>query len=198
MNEINKLNPLLEAMNDIDDAIVSEAAPAQRRRPRCFKPMLIAAAAVLCGATAVTAAASIKPAKTYTFNNETDNKSDYYAYTDDYGREIRMYVTPIPEYALLEEAEGCTPVGRVKLVIKGEDVNPKNSTFIDEEGNTFPNGVNNLDVHYEIIEEHGHTFGGLRCANFNEAEYRCEAHCVGEGIDNPEGRIDVSIFKRNN
>lgn len=48
---MNKLNPLLDAMNDIDDVIVSEAAPTERRRPRYFKPMMIAAAAAVAAAT---------------------------------------------------------------------------------------------------------------------------------------------------
>lgn len=50
MNEINKLNPLLEAMNGIDDAIIFEAAPAERKRPKYFKPMMIAAAAAAAAA----------------------------------------------------------------------------------------------------------------------------------------------------
>lgn len=47
MNKINKLNPLFEAMSDIDDAIISEAAPAERKRPKYFKPLMMAAAAVV-------------------------------------------------------------------------------------------------------------------------------------------------------
>lgn len=47
MNEINKLNPLLEAMNDIDDAIISDCAPAEKKRAKYLKPMMIAAAAAV-------------------------------------------------------------------------------------------------------------------------------------------------------
>lgn len=53
MNEIYTLNPLLEAMNDIDDAIVSEAAPVERKRPKYFKPMMIAAAAAVAAAVSL-------------------------------------------------------------------------------------------------------------------------------------------------
>lgn len=174
MNEIKKLNPLLEAMNDIDDSIISEAAPAERRRARYFKPLMIAAAAaVLCGATAVTAAASIKPSKVVIVEDEPVDV-DYTVYIDDLGREIRTYAFNIPDYALGEEKEGCTAVGQVK-VVPADDENPWGDWIIvDEEGTVFYSGINNKEIQCDVIDPenpHTHHEIGFVCANFKSKDY---------------------------
>ncbi|MDE6733098.1 MAG: hypothetical protein K2J77_09520 [Oscillospiraceae bacterium] len=148
MNEIKKLNPLLEAMNDIDDAIISESAPAEKKHARYFKPMMIAAAAaVLCAATAVTATASIKTRDNVTFNGEEPNDMGYDIYTDEYGWEIRTYTFKLPDYTLLEEVEGRTPVGKLRAAHRGTYDDDKVDWYlIDEKGNIFNEGVNNVNV----------------------------------------------------
>lgn len=174
MNEINKLNPLLEAMNDIDDAIISESAPAKRKRPMRFKPLIVAAAAVvLCGATAVTAAASLKPSKEVIVEDEPVDV-DYTVYIDDLGREIRTYAFNIPDYALGEEKEGCTAVGQVK-VVPADDDNPwGNWSIVDEEGTVFHSGINNKEIQCDVIDPknpHTHCDIEFVCANFNSKDY---------------------------
>lgn len=182
MNEINKLNPLLEAMNDIDDAIISEAAPAEKKRPKYFKPLIIAAAAaVLCGATAVTAAANIKMNDEVTLDGEKPAEILYDVYTDEDGWEIRTYAFPLPEYCLLDEVEGCTAVGKLRAYRVGEH----EWELVDEEGNTFPNGVNNMAVKVTCSKKGpggGHGSVSFRTANFNEVEYWTETH--SNGVDN--------------
>lgn len=181
MNEINKLNPLLEAMNDIDDAIVTEAAPA-KRRPKYFKPLMIAAAAaVLCGATAVTAAANIKMNDEVTLDGKEPAEIIYDVYTDEDGWEISTYMFPLPEYCLLDEEEGCTPVGKIRAYRVGEH----DWEFVDEEGNTFPNGVNNMAVEVTFSKKGpggGSGVTGCGTANFNDLEYWTETH--HNGTDN--------------
>lgn len=173
---MNKINPLLEAMNDIDDAIISESAPVEKKRARYFKPMMIAAAAaVLCGATAVTAVASIKPPQEIVLWDEPLDV-DYTVYTDEKGREIRTYAFNLPDYALGEEIEGCTPVGKVRYVQGGEDDGAfMGSWFIvDEEGTRFTGGINNKEVRADIIDPASprtHYDRGVSCANFLHREY---------------------------
>ena len=179
MNEIKKLNPLLEAMNDIDDAIISESAPAEKKRARYFKTMMIAAAAaVLCAATAVTATASIKTRDNVTFNGEEPNDMGYDIYTDEYGWEIRTYTFKLPDYTLLEEVEGRTPVGKLRAA--HGDVDDEGFVdwyLIDENGNIFDEeGVNNVCVEttYDGINVDGGTVGGsvgFRTSNFDIDHY---------------------------
>lgn len=183
MNEIKKLNPLLEAMNDIDDAIISEAAPEKRRRPKYLKPMIIAAAAaVLCGATAVTATASIKMREHVTFNGVEPNDLGYDIYTDEHGCEIRTYTFNLPDYCLLEEVEGCTSAGKLRAAHSGSTDEGKVDWYlIDEKGNIFNEGVNNVKVVAEctgINEYGGKSYGSASfcVSNFNEVEYWTETH----------------------
>lgn len=174
MNEINKLNPLLEAMNDIDDDIVSETAPVERKRPKYFKPLMIAAAAaVLCGATAVTAVASIKPPKEVIVNDEPLEVADYTVYNDEKGREIRTYVYNMPDHVLGEEKEGCTPVGQVR-VVKRDDDRWGGWEIVDEEGNVFHWGINNKKIICDVVDPKNPRASHqmeLRCANFLFEEY---------------------------
>lgn len=175
MNEKNKLNPLLEAMNDIDDAIISESAPAEKKRAKYFKPMIIAAAAaVLCAATAVTATASLKPPQQIIISDEPLSDVDYTVYTDEKGREIRTYAITLPDYALVEEKEGYTAVGAVKLVAKeGCDIFDE-YVLVDEAGNVFNTGINNKEVRCDIIDPahpETHYDYGVDCVNFNYKEY---------------------------
>lgn len=162
-------------MNDIDDAIISEAAPAEKKRARYFKPMMIAAAAaVLCGATAVTAVASIiKPPQQIILWDEPLDV-DYTVYTDEKGREIRTYAFTLPDYALVEEKEGCTAVGAVKLVAKEDCDIFDDYVLVDEAGNVFNTGINNKEVRCDIIDPahpETHYDYGFVCVNFNYKEY---------------------------
>lgn len=165
---MNKLNPFLEIMNEIDDDIVSGAIANQCKRPRYFKPMLIAAAAaVLCGATAVTAIAGTKPAKEYTINEEPV-EVECTVYTDDRGREIRTYAYKLPDYAFGKEVEGRTAVGQVRVVAR-DDNRWGGWEIVDEEGNVFHYGINNKEVEREIAGKVGGIGGiGFGCTNVRD------------------------------
>lgn len=193
MNEINKLNPLLEAMNDIDDAIISDSAPADaladKKRAKYFKPMIIAAAAaVLCGATAVTAAANIKMRDNVMFNGEEPNDVGYDIYTDEYGWEIRTYTFKLPDYTLLEEVEGCTPVGKLRAAhTKSVDEGKVDWYLIDEKGNIFNEGVNNVRVQvtYEGINKYGGKGSGnvgFMVSNFDYDHYGFSSVSSGDDL----------------
>lgn len=187
---MNNINPLFETMNDIDDDIVSDAIAPQRKRPRYFKPMLIAAAAaVLCAATAVTAVASIKPPNAVTMNHKPVEVG-YDVYFDDEGHEIRTFVFNVPEYALTEEKEGCTAVGKVRAVQLGE----REWELVDEEGNTFTEGINNVIVEAWVLGG-GHHSIDFGCANFNFDDYYIEGHSYGGNKDG-KGELDITIVAR--
>ncbi len=195
MNEINKLNPLLEAMNDIDDAIISDSAPADaladKKRAKYFKPLIIAAAAaVLCGATAVTAAANIKMREEVKFNGEEPNDIGYDIYTDYDGCEIRTYTFNLPEYYLLDEVEGLTPVGKLKACHyeEPEENGMKDWYLVDEEGNIFDSGINNVFVEAETTEitEYGtHGYGSIHfsVANFDYDHYGIHSRTVEDHLN---------------
>lgn len=193
---MNKINPLLEVMNDIDDDIVSGAAPVQRKRPRYFKPMLIAAAAVvLCGATAVTAIASIKPHTTVTLDNEEPADMEYDVYVDDQGREIRTYAIQLPDYALREEVDGYTAVGKVRAVYTDEyeDDYEFQWVLVDEEGNRFPQGINNKAVECEILDGESCLSISFTSANFNYEDYSVSVDLRSDTLDRSDAKLDVHI-----
>lgn len=197
MTEKIKLNPLLEALNDIDDAIISDAAPEKRRRPRYFKPMIIAAAAaVLCGATAITAVASRKPPQEIILWDEPLDV-DYTVYTDEKGREIRTYAFNLPDYALGEEKEGCTPVGQVRVVDRVDDL-WGGWEIVDEEGNVFHRGINNKKIRCDIIDPanpHTHYQVGFMCANFLGDYYDMTMFCEYDSEENVVAdRVYVYVY----
>ena len=164
---------LLQNINDIDDDLVFEAEQWQRPKIKKLKIGIIAAAAAaLCAITTVTAVAFTKSPQEYVVNGEPI-EVDYTVYKDDAGREIRTYAYKLPEFALLKEKPGCTPVGKVRVA-------PEDGYYwigwriIDEAGNEFTNGVNNMEVKCNVIDKyHPETLHdiGFSCANFNSKEY---------------------------
>ena len=191
---MNKINPIFDAMSGIDNDIVSGALEKERKHPKYFEPMMIAAAAaVLCAATAVTAIATIKPPAEVTMNQQPVDV-EYDVYIDENGREIRTYTCSIPEYALLEEVPGCTAVGKVKAICRGD----RDWVLIDEEGTVFTEGVNNLEVFSEAVDEKRHMLIGFRCANFNEEDYYSSLNRMCEKLDHSDARIDFSVIARDN
>lgn len=156
-------NKLLKSINDIDDDLISEAESWKPRKARKLKIAIIAAAAaVLCGATAVTAVASLKTPVDFTINDEPV-EVEYTVYTDDKGREIRTYAYKLPDYSLGEEIEGHTAVGQVRVVLRDDDL-WGGLELVDEEGNVFHGGINNKIVEYQIAGEK-HTVSILSCRN---------------------------------
>ncbi len=148
---MNKINPLIEAMNNIDENIVSDVMSDTRKHPRRFKPIPIAAViTVLFTATTITAIASLKAPKQVTINDMAAEPS-YKTYLDDQGREISMYVYDVPDFALGEEREGGTPVGEIKVVRNPEyPLKWGEWMIVDEAGNEFHTGINNKLVQIEI------------------------------------------------
>ena len=189
---MNKINPIFDAMSEIDNEIVSGALEKERKHPRGFKPMMIAAAAAaLCAATAVTAAATIKLPAKVTMNNEPVSVG-YDEYFDDMGREIRTYVYQVPDYALLKDVPGCTAVGDVKAVCLGENFED-DWVLVDEEGTVFADGINDLKVLCEVLDGDWVGFMDFRCANFNRDEYDIENQLSDMTADHSDTTIDFSI-----
>ena len=166
---MTNLNPLLEAMNNIDENIVSDVMSETHKKPRKFKPVLIAAmAATLLTATAITAIATLKAPKQVTINDMAVEPT-YKSYVDDDGREIGMYIYDVPDFALGEEREGGTPVGEIKVVRNPEyPLKWGEWMIVDEAGNKFYTGINNKLVQVEIGEREQIGFGILNLLD----EYR--------------------------
>lgn len=167
---MNKLNPLFEAMNDIDDGIVSNAVQTAHRHPMRLKTVLVAAAAAaLCAVTAVTAAAVLKAPKEITVNNEIV-EPQYSTFTDINGKEWDMYVFDLPEFALGEEVEGRTAVGKIRAVNNPDYPGKwREWMLVDEIGNVFYTGVNNKLI--EFYSKDGISNVGFGCANFLSKKY---------------------------
>lgn len=158
---MNKINPLLEAMNNIDENIVSEVMSDTHKQPRRIKLIPIAASiAVLFTATAITAIATLKAPQQVTINDMAVEPT-YKSYVDDEGREINMYIYDVPDFALGEEVEGGTPVGEIKVVKNPEYPSKWGEWMIvDEAGNKFYTGINNKLVQIEIKG------GRIKCEQF--------------------------------
>ncbi len=167
---MNKINPLFEAMSNINDNIAANAVSEKNhKRPKCGKPFLVAAAAIaLCSTITVTAGALLKSPARFTVNNMA--VEPYYSeYKDGLGNDIAVYVIDVPDYALGEE-EGEAAVGDIKVVPNPEYPDKWGRYMIvDEAGNEFHVGINNKIVMYEVKGEQG--IGTFDCSNFLKDEY---------------------------
>lgn len=162
----NKINPLLEAMSEIDDNnIVINTATAKKSKKRAI---IIAAAAAAVMAVGSITAGAIMNAPIKTMLNNEPYEPTYDVYTDEYGHTIETFVYDIPEYALVEEREGQTAVGRVRAVYDPElkQVNVIGYKLVDEEGNEFLFGINNKYVDLRVDGEFtSRAFGARNMAN---------------------------------
>ncbi|MCM1164699.1 MAG: hypothetical protein NC299_00745 [Lachnospiraceae bacterium] len=167
---MNEINPLFEAMSNIDDNIVSEAVKTARKRPKGIRAALIAAAAAaFCAVTAVAAAAALKAPKEVTIN-DVPVEPRYSTFTDDLGEEWELYVFEFPDFALGEEIEGYTAVGDIKVVRNPEYPDRWGEwMMVDEAGNKFYTGVNNKLVKFQSKD--GVRHGGFEVANFLSDRY---------------------------
>lgn len=185
---------LLKNINDIDDDLIFEAE--RWKRPKVHKlkiAVIAAAAAVLCAATAVTATANIKPPKEVIVDGEPLDV-DYTVYTDENGREIRTYAYTMPDYAVGEEIEGCTPVGQVRVVKNDEDL-WGDWKIVDEAGNVFHLGINNKEVQCDIIDPKNPraTYDiGFACPNFLWKEYTISY--IYEDLDDDRRTDKISVY----
>lgn len=188
---MTKLNPLLEAMNNIDENIVSDVISDTRKRPRRFKPITIAAAiTVLFTVTAITAIASLKAPQQVTINDMAVEPT-YKSYVDDQGREISMYIYDVPDFALGEEREGGTPVGEIKVVRNPEyPLKWGEWMIVDEAGNKFYTGINNKLVQIEIKgEQIGCKQIGFGILNLLDGYRTLEIHTDSE--DNSYEKVEI-------
>lgn len=180
---MNKINPLFEAMSEVDDNIVSNSIKEECKRPKGLKAILIsAAAAVLCAATTITAVASLKAPKNIIVDGVM--VEPVYSTISGYGKEWDVYVIDMPDYALGEEKEGKTAVGGIKVVINPEFPG-KESEFmmVDEAGNKLYSGVNNKLV--LLLSKDGVANFSFACAN-----YRYDTYCYFEWYDESNIGID--------
>ena len=122
---------------------------------------------------------------------------DYTVYTDDIGREIRTFAYKLPDFALLKEKPGRTPVGKVRIAPE-EGYYHIGWRIIDEAGNEFLGGVNNMEVNCYIIDKyHPNTLSevGFSCANFNSKEYStAEFYHYFDDDPIPDG-VNVYVYR---
>ncbi|MCH5205480.1 MAG: hypothetical protein J1F09_00920 [Oscillospiraceae bacterium] len=120
-----------------------------------IKPLIIAAAvAVLAAATAITAGALMRAPMEIEMNGELYDP-EYDVYTDEYGHKIETLVYDVPEYALAEEREGYTAVGKVRAVYDPDSIRTMKYKLVDEAGNEFVAGINNKIVTVLINNDKG-------------------------------------------
>lgn len=186
---MNKLNPLLEAITNIDDDLVSSAVKAKSKRSKSVKAIAIAAAAAaVCTVTTVTAMGALKPPKEVVVNDDPV-QFKYKTYPDENGRMIAMYAIDVPDYALNKEEKGKTPVGEFRAVPNPEYPNRWGKWMIvDEAGNEFHTSINNKLVFVKYMDSVERI--GFDCSNLNgdytylEFEENCD--------------YDAKDFRRNN
>lgn len=163
----NKINPLLEAMNGIDDMLVCDTAKNTVKRKKRIGVVITAAAAAACTVALTTmAVANLKAPKDVLINDVT--VQPYYStYTADNGKILEVYITNIPDYALDEEVEGYTAVGEIKVVRNPEYPQKWGEwMLVDEAGNVFHTGINNKYVKFNFKgENRWHSFDVL---NFSD------------------------------
>ena len=162
----NKINPLLDVMSEIDDGIITNTASTAKKGKK--RPIIIAAvaAAMLSVAIPVTVGALTRAPIEMIVNNEL-TEPGYDVYTDEYGHTVETYVYDIPAYALREEREGMTAVGKVRAVYDPEIVGTgwgiNGYRLVDENGNKFT-CVNNKIVEVYIDRDYTSTYG-FSCPN---------------------------------
>lgn len=140
---MTKLNPLLEAMNGIDDKFVFDTAKnsTNKRKKRIGTMIIAAAAAAACTVASVTAIASLKADRDITVNGVLTDP-DYSEVTYN-GTTYSVYVFDLPKEVLDEEKEGGTAVGKVKVVRNNDGKFGNDWKIVDEAGNSFYVGINN-------------------------------------------------------
>lgn len=167
----NRINPLLDVMSEIDDNLIANKASTAKKRKKRSVIIAAAAAAVLAVSIPMTVGALTRAPIEALINDEYVEVG-YDVYTDERGHKIETFVYDIPEYALQEEREGLTPVGKVRAVVEFSDsVAFSQQSFyvtsyklVDEAGNVFFAGINNKEVEIRIDEnENAHYIFG--CPN---------------------------------
>lgn len=178
---MNKINPLFEAMSNIDDNIASGAIKEERRRPKTIKMILIAsAAAAICAITTVTAVASLKAPLNITVDGAPIEPT-YSTFADEHGHEWELYVFDMPDYALGEEIEGKTALGEIKAVPNPEYPGRfAEWMIVDEAGNKFYWGINNKLV--LLKSKDGIDGVGFSCLNFRDDKYAYFEYHEGSDI----------------
>lgn len=166
---MTELNPLLEAMNNIDENILANSQKKSRHSLK-IKIAVVSAAAAVAALSGTVVAVNYSRRLTYTTEDKTFEPVCS-SYVDDRGNKIETYVLDIPEYALLLEKEGYTSTGELKC----EWVPEKDYTYqlADENGRVFPFGVNNKAVLAYITPSDGsEPFQvAFHCANLNLDKY---------------------------
>ncbi|MBD5130633.1 MAG: hypothetical protein HDT43_12050 [Ruminococcaceae bacterium] len=163
---MNKINPLFEAVTNIDDNIVS-CAIKEKRRSKKFRVLLTAAAVMtFCLLTTAVSALGIFTAPKKVMINGVSVTPSYGMARMGYDV-VEYYVVDVPEAFLTEEREGFTPVGEVKVIANPEYPNEHNKWIItDAAGNEFRNGINNKIITFNNAAGVGG--GNFACLNFNE------------------------------
>lgn len=168
---MNKINPLFEAISNIDDNIASDAVKETHKRTKKFKILLTAAAtATFCLLTTVTVSAVkiFTAPRSVTINSVSVAPSYGVARM---GYEVmEYYVIDVPEEFLTEGEEEYTPVGDVKVIPNPDyPSSPHKWIITDAVGNTFIRGINNKIVTCDNAAGVGGL--GFDCINFDNEKY---------------------------
>lgn len=168
---MNKINPLFEAISNIDDNIAANAIKENRRCPKKIKVILIvAAAAAMCAITTVTAVARLKSNLNVTI--DSISVEPYYSITSAFGKEWDIYVIDLPDYVLGEEEKGKTAVGRIDVIPNPEYPGKFGKWMIvDETGNKFYTGINNKLILLRPQDGDTSGFDEFCCTNFLSNDY---------------------------
>lgn len=168
---MNKINPLFEAISNIDDNIAANAIKENRRHPKKIKVILIAAAAAaMCAITTVTAVARLKSNLNVTI--DSISVEPYYNTTSAFGKEWDIYVIDLPDYVLGEEEKEKTAVGKIDVVPNPEYPEKFGKWMIvDETGNKFYTGINNKLILVRPQDGDASGFDEFCCTNFLSDDY---------------------------
>lgn len=168
---MNKINPLFEAISNIDDNIAANAIKENRRHKKKIKVILIAAAvSAMCAITTVTAVARLKSNLNVTI--DSISVEPYYNITSAFGKEWDIYVIDLPDYVLGEEEKGKTAVGKIDVVPNPEYPGKFGKWMIvDETGNKFYTGINNKLILVRPQDGDTSGFDEFCCTNFLSDDY---------------------------
>lgn len=144
---MNKLNPILDAMSEIDDKTVADFIPKYKTKPRkALKIAVITAAAVLLFGTTA-AAATFGDNPIVKINNKQVTPL-YSSYVNEDGWTIETILVKLPV-----DVSCYTPVGEVRAVLDSELTNHNHSIY-DEFGVRLDD-VSNGTNYYINVEKSG-------------------------------------------
>lgn len=175
---MNKLNPILDAMSEIDDKTVADFIPKYKTKPRkALKIAAVTVAAVLL--LGITAAAATFGDNPIVKINNTQVTPWYSSYVNENGWTIKTTAVEIPiAYCRYR------PAGEIRAVFGGD---LSDTDFYDELGVRLDDIVNNINFYVDAEKPGEIPFLGLHGTAYSDYHQR-------ETIT-PEGEILIDIWQ---